>query len=214
MITDKIMIMGAMKDVELNLILDNLKNTNVYEEIGCTFYEGQLFDKNIVVCHTNIGSINAAVATFAGIKKYSPTAIIGIGVAGAHREDIHREELIIATDIINLNSLDYELKRFDSSKEILEMIKKCQTISDYKVHYGTIGSGDVWTKDAEEIKEFNEKYVTLCEEMESAAIYEVAQKFEIPVASIRVISNNEIIGEEYIRETGAVAQKFLLEILK
>jgi adenosylhomocysteine nucleosidase len=82
------------------------------------------------------------------------------------------------------------------------------------VHYGTIGSGDVWTKDAEEIKEFNEKYVTLCEEMESAAIYEVAQKFEIPVASIRVISNNEIIGEEYIRETGAVAQKFLLEILK
>ena len=214
MITDKLMIIGAMKDVELNLILEKLTDIKIYEEVCCTFYEGILFDKNIVVCHSNIGSVHAAVATFAGIKKYSPTAIIGIGVAGAHREDIHREELIIATDIINLNSLDYELKKIYSSKEILEMIKNCQTVSDYKVHYGTIGSGDVWTKDAGKIKELNKKYSTLCEEMESAAIYEVAQKFDVPVVSIRVISNNEITGEEYIRETGAVAQKFLLEVLK
>ena len=214
MITDKIMIIGAMKDFELNLVLENLRDINIYEEAICTFYEGKLFDKNVVVCHSNIGSINAAVATFAGIKKYSPTAIIGIGVAGAHREDIHREDLIVATRVLNLNSLDYELKKFESSKELLEMIKNCSSSSDYKVFYGTIGSGDVWTKDAEKIKEFNEKYSTLCEEMESAAIYEVAQKFDVPVVSIRTISNNEITGEEYIRETGAIAQRFLLEILK
>ncbi len=214
MITDKIMIMGAMKDVELNLILDNLTDVKIHEEVCCTFYEGRLFDKNVVVCHSNIGSVHAAVATFAGIKKYRPTAIIGIGVAGAHREDIHREELVIATSVINLNSLDYELKKFDSSKELLEMMKNSQVNSNSKVHYGTIGSGDVWTKDAEKIKVFNEKYLTLCEEMESAAIYEVAKRFDVPVVSIRAISNNEITGEEYVRETGAIAQRFLFELLK
>jgi nucleoside phosphorylase len=50
--------------------------------------------------------------------------------------------------------------------------------------------------------------------MESAAIYEVAKKYNIPVATIRVISNNEITGEEYIRETGEISQRFLLELLK
>lgn len=214
MITDKIMIIGAMKDVELNLILDNLSDINIFEEVSCTFYEGKLFGKNIVVCHCDIGSINAAIATFVGIKKYNPTAIFTIGTSGAHRIDIHRGDLVVATDVINLNSINYETKVFESSKEILEFIKNFQLNSNYKVHYGTIGSGDVWTKEVSKIKEFNEKYSTLCEEMESAAAYEVAQKYDIPVATIRVISNNEITGEEYDRKLGEVAQKFILDLLK
>ena len=38
MITDKLMIIGAMKDVELNLILDNLTDVKIHEEVCCTFY--------------------------------------------------------------------------------------------------------------------------------------------------------------------------------
>lgn len=214
MITDKIMLMGAMKDVELNLILDNLKNINFYEEASCTFYEGQIFDKNVVVCHTNIGSINAAVATFAGIKKYGPTAIFAIGTAGGHREDIYREDLVVATEVLNLNSINYETKLYKTSNELLDLIKSTKISTLHAIHYGRVGSGDVWTKEADKIKELNEKYSTLCEEMESAAIYDVAEKYNIPVATIRVLSNNEITGEEYIRETGEIAQRFLLEILK
>lgn len=214
MITDKIMIMGAMKDVELNLVLENLTDAKISEEVCCTFYEGKIFDKSIMICHTNIGTINAAIAAFVGIKKYNPTAIFTIGTAGAHKRDIHRGDLVVATDVINLNSIHYETKIFESSKKLNEIIKINETKFDYKIHYGRIGSGDVWTKEPEKIKELNEKYFTLCEEMESAAVYEVAQKYNVPVATIRVISNNEIIGEKYIRETGEIAQKFILELLK
>ena len=214
MITDKIMIMGAMKDVELNLILDNLIDVNVHEEMSCTFYEGKLFDKNIVVCHTNIGTINAAVATFVGIRKYNPTSIFVIGTAGAHREEIHRGDIVVATKIINLNSINYETKFFETSNDLLKIIKDAEVTNVYNVYYGIVGSGDVWTKNPDKIKELNNQYSTLCEEMESAAIYEVAEKYDIPVVSIRVISNNEITGEEYDRETGEVAQKILLELLK
>ena len=214
MITDKIMIMGAMKDVELNLVLDNLNNIKIFEEATWTFYEGNLFGREVVICHSNVGIINASIATFAGIKKYNPTSIFVIGTAGAHRENIHREELVVGTNVINLNSINFRMKTFDSSEELLDFIKDFPNTQNYKVHYGTIGSGDIWTKDALKIKEFNEKYLTLCEEMESAAVYEVAQKYDIPTISIRVISNNEIIGEEYDRKTGEVAQRFLLDLLK
>lgn len=214
MITDKIMIIGAMKDVELNLILENLIDTKIYEEATCTFYEGFLFKQNVVVCHCNVGIINASIATFAGIKKYNPTSIFVIGTAGAHRDDIYREELVVATNVINLNSINFRTKTFDSSEELLKVIKNFQNNSDYKVHYGTIGSGDIWTKDAIKIKEFNTKYSTLCEEMESAAVYEIAQRYDVPVVTIRVISNNEIIGEKYDRKTGEVAQRFILDLLK
>ena len=214
MITDKIMIMGAMKDVELNLILDNLIDVNVYEDVSYTFYEGKLFDKNVIVCYMNIGTINAAVATYAGIKKYNPTSIIVIGTAGAHKENIHREDLVVATKVLNLNSINFETKVYETSKELLEMIRNFDADSMFNVHYGIVGSGDVWTKESGKIKEMNSKYSTLCEEMESAAVCDVAEKYNIPVANIRVVSNNEITVEEYVRETGAVAQKFLLEILK
>ena len=213
MITDKIMIMGAMKDVELNLILDYLKDIRIHVEATYTFYEGKLYDKDIVVCHTGIGTINAAVATFIGIKKYNPTAIFVIGTAGAHSEELHNEDLVVATSVLDLNSLNYEIKTLKSSEALIELMKKhCQT-STFYTYFGVVGSGDVWNKDTLKIKELNKKYGTLCEEMESIGVYEIAHKYNVPVITIRIISNNEITGEEYDRRVGEGVQSDLMMFL-
>ena len=61
---------------------------------------------------------------------------------------------------------------------------------------------------------FNEKYETLCEEMEGYAIAKVANLYNIPMIIIRAISNNEILNERYQRKVGKYAQEFTLEFLK
>ena len=60
----------------------------------------------------------------------------------------------------------------------------------------------------------NEKYGILCEEMEGIAIYTVANQYKIPVIDIRVISDNEILKEEYDRHVSIRAQEFTMNLLK
>ena len=60
----------------------------------------------------------------------------------------------------------------------------------------------------------NEKYGILCEEMEGIAIYTVANQYGIPVIDIRVISDNEILKEEYDRKVSIRAQEFTMNLLK
>ena len=50
--------------------------------------------------------------------------------------------------------------------------------------------------------------------METIGVYQAACRMKIPVMGIRVISDNEILNEEYDRETAIEAQKITLEIVK
>ncbi len=82
-----------------------------------------------------------------------------------------------------------------------------------KYDFGTIGSGDAWNCEVDKILWLHEKYGTLCEEMEGIAVYVVANNFNIPVLGIRVISDNEILGEPYERELGRKSQEFTYEVI-
>lgn len=245
MTNNVILIIGAMKDVELNLLLDKLELKNVIEEKSCTFYEGMLFDNEVVLCHANVGTINSAVATQIAINRYNPKAIWVEGAAGGHAENVHKGDIVISTGVINLNSIktkylnegegsdpfSWELKRYGHLPQDEEsiVIQANDRLIDFarcfenefinnnpssKVHYGIVGSGDVWNKEVDLIKHFSDKYHTLCEEMESAAVFQVARYYEIPVIAIRGISNNEVYGETYERELGAKAQEYVLCMLK
>ena len=68
----KIVIMGAMEDVELDILKMKMNFKSEYSEKRYHFYEGILAGKNIVLVETGIGTINAAITT-------TIVMIIGIG---------------------------------------------------------------------------------------------------------------------------------------
>ena len=70
-------------------------------------------------------------------------------------------------------------------------------ISNKKVHIGKIASGDLWNREFDRILFLNDKYNTLCEEMETGGVYTTANSFNVPVLSVRIISNNELLQEDY-----------------
>ena len=232
------MIMGAMEDVELDIIKENLKDIKIEKEKSCTYYKGTLLNMQVVLCSTNIGSINAAMATLLGILKYNPKIIIVQGIAGGHGTSIHAKDVVVATEIININtletesklkgegsnSLEWKLNNFidDAGNEVIieksneGLIEAAKNV-EYehgRVLFGRIGSGDVWNKEVDRILMLNEKYQTLCEEMEGYAIAKVANTYEIPMINIRAISNNEVLGEKYIREVGIYSQEFTLKLIE
>lgn len=78
---ETILIIAAMEDVELNYLKTKLKNIKEMEYKSFKFFEGEAFEKKIILCVSNIGLINSAVACTVAIDKYKPSMIINVGVA-------------------------------------------------------------------------------------------------------------------------------------
>ena len=234
-----IMINVAMEDVEMNILKEKLVNLTKVEDKACTFFEGLLNDYPVVLCLTGVGMVNAAVATTVGINKYNPKAIIVQGTAGAHSNDIHRYDIVVSTDVVNINSiktqernardgcdvLNWEIMNFKHGNDGLwpleadiSLVDAARNISrnytKVNVVFGRVGSGDIWNREIDRIMMFNQKYNTLCEDMESFAVFQVAEKYDIPAISVRVISNNEILDESYDRLSGHDSQEFTINLIK
>ena len=171
------------------------------------------------------------------IDKYHPKLVINIGISGSTSPNIHIKDIVVGTSILNINSYrtpflekgvgtnpnNWELLTFLSGEEdrILEekadksLLKLTEKLSNCsKIFYGKIGSGDCWNREIDRITYLTDKYNILCEDMESIATYTISNQYNIPVISIKMISDNSITGEEYNREVGIYLQEYTLIYLK
>lgn len=236
-----IVIMVSMK-VEANFLIEKLENAKCESINKYNFYEGTINGYPVVICYCHVMSLNAGIATFVAIQKYHPIAIISQGTAGAHGKNIHKGDIVVGEKCINIvscrtplkkegegsNSLEWDLVNFldgeddrleyqSGDNHLIELAKKIE-YSGGNVYFGIIGSGDVWNREADRILWLNQNFGTLCEEMEGIAVYTVANDFDIPVLGIRIISDNEILGEPYDRKIALKSQeftyKFILQFIK
>lgn len=232
-----ILVVVAM-EVEAKVLLEQMSNIKEKNKYGYTFYEGNIEDKNIVILLSGVGLINASSALTTAIIEYNPKTIINYGIAGAMSKTIHTKDIIIGTTISNINSYrttelkekegsnpnNWELLTFlsgetdryieyDSNEHLLELTKKIEYLNG-NIVYGKIGSGDAWNREIDRILHLNQKYGIICEDMESVAIYRIANKYNIPVISIKIISDNSLIGEEYNRNVGEYLQDYIYKYLK
>lgn len=157
-----ILIIAAMEDSELEYLKQKLKNMKMKKNNICTFYEGKIFEEPVVLCCSNVGIINAAASITLGIEKYNPKVIINEGTAGGYGDDVHKGDIVVGTEIINITSLeskskkkgegtnleDYELTTFIygeknhliTQKASEELIQKLKNIKRKNIHFGIIGS--------------------------------------------------------------------------
>ena len=231
-----ILIVVAM-EVEAKVLLGKLDNYVVNEKMGFTFYEGNISDSKVIILLTGVGVINASSAITVAIMGYNPDIVINYGIAGAMSKEIHTKDIIIGTSVCNINSfITSELKEgegsnptnwelltflsgekdryieYNSDDRLLELVKDIN-YNYGNVLYGKIGSGDCWNREVDRILYLNKRYGVIVEDMESISIYTLASKFKIPVISIKIISDNSLIGEEYNREVGIYLQDFIYNYL-
>ena len=227
-----VLIQGAM-DIEIQELLEKLEKQEKIVISDYEFYTGKIKNCNVIISKTLIGTINATIATILGIEKFKPDIVINQGIAGAHRESIHTGDIIIGEKCYNINSYSmpsknrgegsnpFEWEPDKRAKEIKsadhKLVQKFQKFFQEKhrgkVYIGTIGSGDVFNREIDRIDWINNKFGNLCEDMESIGVYSVCNKFKIPCIGIRIISNNEITGEELDENQAIILQNLLVESL-
>ena len=200
----------------------NFVNIEKEEDInGCKFYIGQVEEYPVIVSKTEIGIINASIATLVAIQKYNPIAIINQGIAGSHAHYIHRNDVVVGEKSVNINAFITGIRnkgegsnpfewKFDTRSveingagDLINIVKDMKGI-DYNVFYGILGGGDIFDREIDRIKWIQEKKNILCEDNESIAVYTICDRFNVPCIGFRVITNNEVTQT---KEDGATSTR-------
>lgn len=231
-----ILIQVAM-EVECRELLKQINNIKEIEIDGYKYYEGEFNNYPIVISLSKVGLINSSSSLTIAKYTYNPSLIINIGIAGSNAKDLHVKDIVIGESCLNINSYrttnlkehegtnpyTWDLLTFISGEEdrmiietanskLLDLTKDINYLKG-SIRYGRIGSGDAWNREIDRILYFNNKYQILCEDMESIATYTLANKWNIPVISLKIISDNSLTGEEYNREVGIYLEEYALQYL-
>lgn len=231
-----ILVVVAM-EVEAKVLLEQITNIEEKTKYGYKFYEGLINNERIVILLSGVGVINASSSLTIAITEYNPRLIINYGIAGAMSKNIHTKDIIVGTQVANINSYrtvelqegegsnpnTWELLTFlsgqpdkyieyNSNEELLNLTKSID-YNNGNIIYGKIGSGDAWNREVDRILYLNKEYDIICEDMESISLYTISNKFNIPIISIKIISDNSLIGEEYNRNVGEYLQDYIYKYL-
>jgi adenosylhomocysteine nucleosidase len=183
---------------------------------------GRLGNVTVDIIVSGIGMVNASAATATLCALDSPAAIFNYGCAGAHREDLDAGDVVIADQVVHFSAqivlptgerqymgFDYWLGDTRVQTESIpcdpELLNLCQRMASRavlpnwpgvgqmpRIFTGVVASADVWTQHGESIRTLHDLHGSLCEEMEAAAIAQVATIHGIPFMAVKDISNNEL----------------------
>lgn len=184
---------------------------------------GTLAGHAVELVVAGIGLVSAAAATTALLVDGRRRAILNYGCAGAHRDDIETGDVVVGSRVVHPTSVivrpdgERRYKGFwyerEGQRVALEALPADPDLLDLaarlgpglplppwpglarapRVLVGTVASADVWTQHGDAIRGLHALHGSLCEEMEAAAVGQVAAIFGVPFLAVKDISNNELV---------------------
>lgn len=226
--------------VEADVFINSLDNIKEVKIGNFYFYEGNYEGCNVVVLISGPGVVNMASALTIGINCYNPSCVFNYGVVGGIGEDIHQGDIIVCNECmnlgsymtgkiskgngININKWDFmtftdggidELVIWKCDNELLDLVIDMKDSYDnWNVLVGRIGSSDVWDKEYDKLVMFRDKYDIMVEDMECISVYQVSNMFNVPCLSVKVVSDNAILGEGYDKSVLDKSKEFIVLILE
>lgn len=218
---------------ELQEILIFMKKTSETILGGCTFITGNLFGSECVAALCGVGKVHAAMCAQTMIINYKPDFIINMGVAGSFEKNIKTGDIVVADAVIQH---DFDVSAFPNrkkgeisgidkvaipcSKWITNKILVCsQNLLDFKVHTGTVLSGDRFINSVSSLYELKEEFGGCACEMEAGGIGQVCYVNHTDFAVIRAISDcadgsSAIDFDAFVKKSSKNAANILSEFIK
>ncbi len=178
--------------------------------------EGTLYDRRVLVCVSGMGKVNAAHAATLLATQFKPEALLVFGIGGAYpssgaqigdialaKEEIAGDEGVLTpdgfkdTEYIGIPLLKTAASVIYSTSPASEpLVQRSQrsllahqAAGRSKVHIGSFVTLSTCTGTVARAKELEQRYHGLCENMEGAAVAQVAELHGIPWLEVRGISN-------------------------
>ena len=110
--------------VELIHLIEKFQNISVNKLGEYTYYQSQIKDKTIYILYTDIGLVNTAISLTKFLNKIKPDLIINAGTAGALDAKYNVGDIILAKEVININSMDTVYKELGEGSNSLNWTLK------------------------------------------------------------------------------------------
>ena len=190
--------------------IDGIKNMMMEEcEVdkkvisGMEFWQGTLYDNDVVLVRSGIGKVNAAMAAEVLSTVYNVKSLINTGIAGSLDDRIDIGDIVLSTEAqehdMDVTGLGYkkgiipdqDTSVYKADERLAGIAQEvCHKVNpDIKVFLGKVVSGDQFISDKAAKQAIIENVGGMCTEMEGAAIAHVAHMNNVPFLIIRSISD-------------------------
>ena len=181
---DCIAIFGAVKEEIAGI--KQAMNISDHMRLGKTSaWPGKWGKQSIVLVQSGVGQQRAEDATLQVIDRFKPSTLVSIGYAGAVQPELNVGDLVIADTIIE------EKKKGEYSPDFdwLNRAKDVSCLEGFKAVVGGLLTVDNVIHDSLSKQELGKNYSVQAVEMETSAIAKVAEEKDVPLLSLRVISD-------------------------
>ncbi|QMT30752.1 5'-methylthioadenosine/adenosylhomocysteine nucleosidase [Alysiella filiformis] len=195
-------IIGAMEQ-EIALLKQAMSQVQAQTIGATTVYTGVLDDKNVALCLSGIGKVNAAIATTILIEHFSCDCVINTGSAGGLTSRLRVGDLVIGAEVahhdVDVTAFGYAHgqvpklpERYKSHKTLIFAAEMAAgQLPDIQNHLGLIVSGDQFISSNKMLDTIRGHFPdALATEMEAAAIAQTCHQLNKPFVIIRAISDN------------------------
>ena len=224
-----ILLQGAMNE-EIDVFLEYFKPLKEKNVHGFLFYISEFNGHKIIISKTEKGIINATMATTIALMDFDVDLVINQGCAGAHKETLKVGDIILGEKAVYINDFKSQPKGLGEGSNSLDWLpntKRCYEIFSTEKYLniakqikfngnilvGTLGSGDMHSREVDRIYYLGSLFGEECEDMETAAALKVCETFGVDKLALRVISNNDLLSIPIDKSTCSLAQKFVIEFL-
>ncbi|MNI49454.1 5'-methylthioadenosine/S-adenosylhomocysteine nucleosidase [compost metagenome] len=197
----KIALIGAMNE-EIDLLVKHMEGITESIKAGITFREGTYLGKQVVVCKSGVGKVNAAVTTQILIDQFRVEAILFTGVAGALDPELNIGDIVVSTECMqhdmDVTALGFargmipyeETSIFAANAGLQELaMASGERLFQGRVKQGRVLSGDQFVASRTVVEELHRDLGGSCTEMEGAAVAQVSSMNGIPFVVIRSMSD-------------------------
>lgn len=182
-----------------------LKNSQILTQkviCGKKVYEGTAYGKKMILIICGVGKVNAAIGTTIALSLYSPSAILNFGVAGGLNE---HTSLCSVYAIEKAVQFDFDLTQLNGGK--------VGTLDEYTDNYlqlsslflpfekRALGTSDRFNDSQEDYSLLTKTLQADIRDMEGAAIAQAAKNANVPVFSVKAISD--------VAGSGSTTEQFL-----
>lgn len=185
-----ILIIGAMA-TETTKIETLIKNPNYLTIASKAAVTGEIMGKKVILVTTGVGKVNASLTLSAVLSKYPIESIINVGLVGGFKP-LHQGDMVIIKETayhdFDLTIFGYELGQvpqmptyYPSDQALIKTVSSKLDLKHVRLY-----TGDKFLTNPLEMG-------SVCD-MEGAAFYQVAYLYQIPIISIKVVS--DIVGQE------------------
>jgi adenosylhomocysteine nucleosidase len=194
-------IIGAMQE-EIDLLLHAIQDERVERHAGISYYIGKFHGKNVVLCKSGVGKVNAAVCTQVLIDRFGADAVIFTGVAGALDPALEIGDIVVSRSSVqhdmDVTALGFargaipyqEVSEFLSDERLIQLAEEAgEQVFPSRCRIGKVLSGDQFIADREIVKRLHEEMGGTCTEMEGASVAQVCHMNGIPHVIIRSMSD-------------------------